>query len=95
MIFGLKNGAPVVAPYKFQRFGLQKLIMIFAGFFVPTWPPKSMEIISSRAKLGEVGLKLAQLGLNLGQVGVSNASLDVQVHKMWFPCAVGALHGPT
>ena len=64
--------------------------MTFVGFLVPTWPPKSME---NRLKLGQVGPKLGQLASRLDQVGVSNASLDVQLHKMCFPCALGAQHG--
>ena len=42
-------------------------------------------IVSSRVKLGQVALKLVQVGSKLGQVGVSDASLDVEVHKICFP----------
>ena len=45
--------------------------------------------------MAQVGSKLVQLGLKLGEAGVSDASLDVQVYNMWFPCALGTPLGPT
>ena len=54
-----------------------------------------VKILSSRAKLALVGSKLAPFGLKVAQAGVSDASLDVEAHKMWFPCALGAPPGPT
>ena len=54
-----------------------------------------LKIMSSWVKLAQVGLKLGPFGLKLAQVGVSYTSLDVQVHKMWFPYALGTQPGPT
>ena len=54
-----------------------------------------LQIVLSWAKLVQLGPKLVQVGLTLVQVGVSDASLDVQVHEMWFRRALGAQPGPT
>ena len=52
-------------------------------------------LVENQTKLDQVVPRLAQLGIKLSQICVPHASLDVLVHKMWFPCVVGSQPVPT
>ena len=73
-----------------RMFSSSRSILIFDRFWVLRNP---LKMLSSWAKLAQVGPKLAQLRLKLGQLSFSNASFDVQGYKTWFPCALWAQTG--
>ena len=91
----LENGAPVVAPYTFERFRASKMSNDFCWNFGANMASKIHGKSCQVRTVGPSWAKLVQVGLKLGQVGVSSASLDVRVDKMWFPCALGAQPGTT